>query len=66
MTAMLTQVYAPSARDLGAVNRERWSSLRQRLEKGRQARTLRTRFRHDPAGYLAALEQQACQLILPS
>jgi hypothetical protein len=66
MAALLTRVYAPSARDLGAVNRERWSSLRQHLEKGRQARTLRTRFRHNPAAYLAALEQQACQLTLPS
>ena len=39
--------------DLGAANREHWRSLRQRLERGRRARTLRTRFRHDPAAYLA-------------
>jgi hypothetical protein len=52
--------------DLGAANREHWRSLRQQLEKRRVARTLRTRFRHDPAAYLAALEQQACQLALPS
>jgi len=66
IAATATRVCAPSAQELGAANREHWRSLRQRLEKGRQARTLRTRFRHDPAAYLAALEHQACQLTLPS
>jgi uncharacterized protein with PQ loop repeat len=66
LAATATRVQAPTARDLGAANRERWRGLRQRLERGRRARTLRTRFRHDPAAYLAALEQQACQLALPS
>jgi hypothetical protein len=50
---------------LGAANREHWRRLRHRLETGRQARTLRTRFRHDPVAYLAALEHQACQSALP-
>lgn len=66
IAATATRVQAPTARDLGAANRKQWRSLRQRLERGRQARTLRTRFRHDPAAYLASLEQQACQLTLPS
>jgi hypothetical protein len=66
IAATATRVQAPTARDLGAANREHWRSLRQRLERGRRARTLRTRFRHDPAAYLAALELQACQLALPS
>jgi hypothetical protein len=66
IAATATRVQAPTARDLGAANREQWRSLRQRLERGRRARTLRTRFRHDPAAYLVALEQQACQLALPS
>jgi hypothetical protein len=66
IAATATRVWAPSARELGAVNREHWKSLRQQLEKGRHARTLRMRFRHDPAAYLAALEQQACQRALPS
>jgi hypothetical protein len=65
IAATATRVCAPSAQELGAANREHWRSLRQRLEKGRQARTLRTRFRHDPAAYLAALEHQVCQLTLP-
>jgi hypothetical protein len=66
IAATATRVRLPSARELGAANREHWRSLRQRLERGRQARTLRTRFRHDPAAYLAALEHQACQSALPS
>jgi hypothetical protein len=66
IAATATRVWAPSARELGAASREHWSRLRQRLEKGRQARTLRTRFRQDPDSYLAALEQQPCQLALPS
>ena len=66
IAATATRVQAPTARELGAANREQWRSLRQRLERGRQARTLRTRFRHDPVAYLAALEQQACQSALPS
>ena len=66
LAATATRVQAPTARDLGAANREHWRSLRQRLERGRRARTLRTRFRHDPAAYLAALEQQSRQLALPS
>jgi hypothetical protein len=66
IAATATRTCAPSARELGATNREQWKRLRQRLEKGRQARTLRTRFRHDPAAYLAALELQARQSALPS
>jgi len=66
IAATATRVQAPTAAELGAANREHWRSLRQRLERGRQARTLRTRFRHDPATYLAALEFLACQLALPS
>jgi hypothetical protein len=66
IAATATRMCAPSAQELGAANREHWRCLRQRLEKGRQARTLRTRFRHNPDAYLATLEQQACQLALPS
>jgi hypothetical protein len=66
IAATATRVQAPTPRELGAANRDHWRSLRQRLERGRRARTLRTRFRHDPAAYLAALELQACQLALPS
>jgi hypothetical protein len=66
LAATATRVRAPTTRELGAANREHWRCLRQRLERGRRARTLRTRFRHDPTAYLKALELQACQLTLPS
>jgi hypothetical protein len=61
-----TRLQAPSGRELGGVSRERWRALRKRLEQGRQARTLRTRFRRDPEPYLAALERLARQQALPS
>ena len=66
LAATATRVRAPTTRELGAANREHWRCLRQRLERGRRARTLRTRFRHDPTAYLTALELQGCQSTLPS
>ena len=66
IAATATRLRAPSGRELGGVSRERWRALRRPLEKGRRARTLRTRFRRDPDAYLAALEQPACQPALPS
>jgi hypothetical protein len=65
VAATATRLRPPTARDLGRVDRERWSGLRQRLDQRRRARTLRTRFRRDPEAYLAALEQRACQPALP-
>jgi hypothetical protein len=56
----------PSGRDLGRVDPMTWRALRRSLDRGRQARTARTRFRCDPDAYLAALEQQAQQPALPS
>ena len=66
IAATATRLRAPSGRELGGVNQERWGALRVHLEHGRRARTLRTRFRRDPDAYLAALEQKACQPALPS
>jgi hypothetical protein len=66
IAATATRLHPPTARDLGRISLERWRDLRQRLEPRRLARTLRTRFRHDPARYLAALEHQARQQALPS
>jgi hypothetical protein len=65
IAATATRLRPPTAADLGRVSRERWRDLRQRLDRRRQARTLRTRFRRDPEAYLAALERQACQQALP-
>ncbi|MGI4797653.1 MAG: ISNCY family transposase, partial [Janthinobacterium lividum] len=66
IAATATRVRPPTARELGRVNREQWSMLRQRLDQRRHARTLRTRFRRDPTAYLAELEQKACQQTLPT
>jgi hypothetical protein len=66
IAATATRLQPPNPRDLGRVSRNRWRDLRARLDQRRHARTLRTRFRRNPAAYLAALEQQACQPALPS
>jgi hypothetical protein len=66
IAATATRLQPPSPRDLGHVSRDRWKDLRARLDQRRHLRTLRARFRRDPAAYLAALEQQACQLTLPA
>jgi hypothetical protein len=42
-----------------------WQELRQALETRRHQRTQRRRFRRDPATYLAQLEADVLQLILP-
>jgi hypothetical protein len=66
IAATATRLRPITARELGRVSREAWTALRRRLDQRRHARTLRTRFRRDPDAYLAALEQQACQLTLPT
>jgi hypothetical protein len=58
IAGVATRHHPPSAADLGAVDRERWKALRQRLDRRRHARTLRTRFRRDPDAYLAELEEK--------
>jgi hypothetical protein len=44
----------------------RWQELRAQLEARRESRRKQRRFRHDPASYLAVLEQRCLQLLLPS
>lgn len=66
IAAIATRQHPPSGADLGSVDREQWNEFRQRLDRRRQARILRTRFRRNPDAYLAELEQKACQLTLPS
>jgi len=65
IAATATRLRPPTARDLARASRERWRDLRERLDKRRHARTLRSQFRRDPGAYLAALEQQVCQPALP-
>ena len=64
IAATATRLRLPAAHELGQADREAWTDLRQRLDRRRHARTLRTRFRRDPDAYLTALEQQAKQLTL--
>jgi len=45
---------------------EEWRELRGELERRREARRKQRRFRHDPAAYLANLEQRCLQLTLLS
>ena len=66
IAATATRLRPIAARELGRVNRDTWAGLRRRLDQRRHARTLRTRFRRDPDAYLTALEQRACQLVLPT
>jgi hypothetical protein len=66
VAATATRLHPPTVAALGRVSRDRWSDLRGRFDQRRHARTLRTRFRRDPAAYLASLEQQACQPALPA
>ena len=66
IAAIATRLHPPTAGELGRVDRQRWRDLRRRLEPRRHARTLRTRFRRDPAAYLAELERKVCQPALPA
>ena len=66
IAALATRQHPPSGADLGRIDREQWKDLRQRLDRRRQARTLRTRFRRNPDAYPAELEQKASQLTLPT
>ena len=66
IAATATRLRPIGARELGEASHVAWRDLRHRLEQRRHARTLRTRFRRDPDAYLANLEQQLCQLTLPT
>jgi len=62
VAGIATRAETRSRRDLGRVDHARWQTLRDALDRRRQARTARTRFRRDPDAYLNTLEQ----LALPS
>ncbi len=66
MAGIATRLQIPSGRDLGRVDYRQWQNLRRQLERRRQGRTARSRFRRDPDAYLAALERQAGQSTLPT
>jgi hypothetical protein len=65
IAAAATRLHTYSAAELAPQNVSAWQALRQARETRRQQRTLRRRFRRDPASYLAQLEADFLQLILP-
>ena len=66
VAATATRLRPVTAGELARADRRAWAELRRRLDDRRRGRTLRSRFRRDPAAYLADLEQQLSQLTLPS
>jgi len=65
IAATATRLPTYSAAELAPENMNAWQDLRQARETRRQQRTLRRRFRRDPVSYLAQLETNLLQLILP-
>ena len=65
IAAAATRLHTYSATELAPENIRAWQALRQARESRRQPRVLRRRFRRDPASYLATLETNFLQLILP-
>lgn len=65
IAAAATRLHTYSAAELVPENVSAWQELRQARESRRQQRTLRRRFRRDPVAYLAKLETNLLQLILP-
>jgi len=60
-----TRLRPVTGEDLAPTNLQDWQALRQQLESRRQQRVHRYRFRRHPDAYLAALEKDLLQLILP-
>jgi hypothetical protein len=61
LAATQTRLAPISAQDLAAVDLVKWRETRARLKQRHHARVLRSRFRRNPAAYLADLEQRAFQ-----
>jgi hypothetical protein len=60
-----TRLHPFAAEDLAPDNLHDWKTLRQTLESRQQQRARRYRFRRNPHTYLATLEKDLLQLILP-
>ena len=65
VAAAATRLRPFSAEDLAPEDISAWQALRQEQASRRQQRTLRRRFRQAPVSYLAQLEADLLQLILP-
>lgn len=64
--AVVTRTASVTVAMLASVPHQRWRLQRTELERRRQARCLRYRFRKHPRAYLARLEEVASKLTLPS
>ncbi len=58
VAAVATQLHAFTAADLRPRDVQRWTTVRQQVTARHDTRRLQARFRHDPVGYLAALEER--------
>jgi len=65
VAATATRLRLFSACEIAPEPLDAWHNLRHALAIQRQQRTLRRRFRHDPASYLAQLEADLLKLSLP-
>lgn len=65
-SALFTRTHSVTLEMLAAVPHSGWRAARAELERRRHARCLRYRFRKNPKGYLAELEQACGELSLPS
>jgi hypothetical protein len=66
VAATATRLRPVGAGELARVDRGAWADLRHRLDRRRQGRILRVRFRRDPDAYLSELEQLLLQPALPA
>lgn len=66
LAAAATRIAPFTDQELAAADRQHWRRLRTDLERRRQARVCRSRFRRQPNAYLASLERLAQQQGLPS
>jgi hypothetical protein len=60
-----TRLHPFDGQELAPENLQAWKALRQKLESRHQQRVRRSRFRRDSQTYLATLEKDLFQLILP-
>jgi hypothetical protein len=66
IAGVITRIRPVASHELAAADRPRWMALRVSLERRRQARVMRCRFRRDPQAFLNRLEQLALQSALPA
>ena len=66
LAALGTRARAYGGEELAPDDLEDWRKVRGDLEKRRQSRVLRCRFRRDPAKYLQQLEDKLLKPALPS